>query len=371
MFNIELSLVEDKSFQPKPKEHFLQTRFWANFKSLHGWKAFEVVGNYSNSQQKKDFTASVLVRNFAKKFSIAYIPLGIILPQTDFADSIINYNSFEYLEFLKEFSEAVKSFLPKNTFCIRIDPPINFDSLEQKEKFLSQVVKKNKSIKKSLTDIQPPDTVLLDLSLSEDDLLSKMKQKWRYNIRLAEKKGVVVNRFGTEKMDDFYKIFTETSVRDGIAVHGINYYNSLLSLDASKTEKAKTTLYIAEHEGDILAGIITLFTETEAIYLYGASSNQKRNLMATYLLQWEAIKDAKAFGSKVYDFYGIPPVEDENHPMYGLYRFKTGFGGKIVHRIGSLDFPTKKLIYALYAFAEKARAIYFKKIKKLFIHKKK
>ena len=95
--------------------------------------------------------------------------------------------------------------------------------------------------------------------------------------------------------------------------------------------------------------------------------------MATYLLQWEAIKAAKAFGSKSYDFYGIPPENDENHPMYGLYRFKTGFGGDdcVIHRIGSVDIPVKKGIYKLYSLAEKLRAFYYKKVKKLFIRKKK
>jgi lipid II:glycine glycyltransferase (peptidoglycan interpeptide bridge formation enzyme) len=223
-------------------------------------------------------------------------------------------------------------------------------------------------LKKSPTDVQPPDTVLLPLDKTEEELLSAMKPKWRYNIRLAEKKGVTVRAAGAESIESFYKVFMETAARDRIAVHGKDYYKSLLELSADGSH-VKTTLYIAEHEGETLAGIITLFTDTEAVYLYGASSDNKRNLMPAYLLQWTAIQDAKKFGSKVYDFYGIPPTDDEHHPMHGLYRFKTGFGGTVVHRAGSLDMPVKPLFYTFYILLEKLRAFYFKKVRKLLKHR--
>ena len=126
------------------------------------------------------------------------------------------------------------------------------------------------------------------------------------------------------------------------------------------------SLYIAKHENDTLAAIITLFTPYQATYVYGASCNIKRNLMPAYLLQWTAIKDAKNFGSKTYDFYGMPPRDDETHPMYGLYRFKTGFSGQNTHRIGSIDIATSPL-YKPYKTAEKLRSFYFKKIKKAIV----
>ena len=144
-------------------------------------------------------------------------------------------------------------------------------------------------------------------------------------------------------LDDFYKLYKETAARDGIALHSKKYYGNLLLL-AQKNGK-NVRVYLACHEGDVLAGIITYFSEKEGVYLYGASSNIKRNLMPAYSLQWRAIRDARLSGCKTYDFYGIPPVEDPNHPMYGLYRFKTGFGGVIVHRAGSFDFPVKRILY--------------------------
>jgi lipid II:glycine glycyltransferase (peptidoglycan interpeptide bridge formation enzyme) len=117
----------------------------------------------------------------------------------------------------------------------------------------------------------------------------------------------------------------------------------------------KLCLYIASHDSDNLAAIIVLFYGKDATYLYGASSNNKRNLMAPYALQWKAIQDAKEMGCQYYDLFGIPPNDDPNHPMAGLYRFKTGFGGKIVHRPGSWDYPYKPFIYTLFNIAEALR----------------
>ena len=123
-------------------------------------------------------------------------------------------------------------------------------------------------------------------------------------------------------------------------------------------------MYIAEHEGDEIAAIMTIFSKDEAVYLYGASSNLKRNFMPNYLLQWNAMKDAKKYGCKYYDMYGIPPEgKDENHPMHGLYMFKANFGGKMVHRTGSWDVPLKS-VYFIYAKAENLRAFWHKKFLK-------
>ena len=190
-----------------------------------------------------------------------------------------------------------------------------------------------------------------------------MKPKWRYNISLAGKKGIQVN-IGTEKdLEIFYSLLKETAVRDGIAVHNFNYYKTLFELCVSKEpyvskepgENLSIRLYTASHEGDALAAIVVLFYGKEATYLYGASSNNKRNLMAPYALQWRAMQDAKEAGCLSYDLFGIPPFEDPNHPMAGLYRFKIGFGGQIIHRHGSWDFTYKSFFYALFNIAEALR----------------
>lgn len=361
MYSISLTSVSKKD---KPF-HFLQTDFWASFKQLHGWTPFYFKATAVKEDIAINYNLTVLVRRLNGFISIAYLPLGIELPQE--AQRYIPYTSRDYSLLIEDTSSELKKVLPKAVFCIRFDPPIEFLTLEEKNNYLNMYnnsYKQKISLKKSLTDVQPPDTVLLPLDKTEEELLAAMKAKWRYNIRLAEKKGVTVKAAGPECIDDFYSVFMETAARDRIAVHGKDYYKSLLEL-SSKGEHIKTTLYIAEHEGEVLAGIITLFTDTEAVYLYGASSDKKRNLMPAYLLQWTAIQDAKRFGSKVYDFYGIPPTDDEHHPMHGLYRFKTGFGGNVVHRAGSIDMPVKPLTYAMYIFLERARAFYFRKVRKL------
>lgn len=366
-----MELVADKASLGSVPEsfHFLQRDFWADFKCAHGWKKLKVRGTAEAENSKYDFSVNILVRTVGKFFSIAYIPMGLELtPESPFSR-----DNDLYADLLSEFSVKAKALLPADTFCLRMDPPVEFDELAQKCTCSENWKKKNgRILKKSLNDIQPPDTVLLDLEKTEEELLSAMKPKWRYNIKLAEKKGVTVSACGAEKIEDFYHVFEETAKRDGIAIHAKSYYKDLLERgNSAETEKSgvKTTLYLAAHENDVLAGIITLFTDTEAVYLFGASSNNKRNLMPAYFLQWRAICDAKAFGAKTYDFYGCPPDDNENHPMHGLFRFKTGFGGRLVHRIGSFDAVYKPCVYGLYIFAEKARAFYHKKLKKMFIRK--
>ena len=364
MYSIKLTPIST----PKDAYHFLQTKFWVSFKAMHDWTPYFFEGTASKDDKIIKYSVSILVRKLNDFVSIAYIPLGIELSEE--AQKQIPYNMSEYLFLLQDTARELKKLLPKSVFCIRFDPPIEFFTNEERTDYLKLYKKADEKIclKKSPTDVQPPDTVLLPLDKTEDKLLSAMKPKWRYNIRLAEKKGVTVRAAGAESIDSFYKVFMETAARDRIAVHGKDYYKSLLELPSDGSH-VKTTLYIAEHEGDTLAGIITLFTDTEAVYLYGASSDNKRNLMPAYLLQWTAIQDAKKFGSKVYDFYGIPPTDDEHHPMHGLYRFKTGFGGTVVHRAGSIDMPVKPFFYMIYIALEKMRAFYFKKVRKLLKHR--
>ena len=364
-------------------ERFLQSPFWAAFKSLHGWKSlfFDV-----RSEGGDAFTVSVLVRRFAKYFSIAYIPMMPSFLHGETQNGVAGdcrADAASYAQFLAEFSESLKDFLPKHTLCIRFDSSLDFYSISSRDFFVAELKQAADSEKleivKTKTDIQPPDTTLIDLTKSEDELLSAMRSKWRYNIRLAQKKGVVVRayRARTDKADNssldsdasraldiFYELYKTTASRDGIAIHVKKYYEDLFALSAVHKDAPLITVYIASHEGENLASIITLFSKSEAVYLYGASSNAKRNLMPAYLLQWTAICDAKSYGSAVYDFYGMPPSDDKNHSMYGLYLFKTGFGGRIVHRPGSLDFPLSPL-YAPYALAESARAFYHKRIKKI------
>ncbi|HZK19204.1 MAG TPA: peptidoglycan bridge formation glycyltransferase FemA/FemB family protein, partial [Treponemataceae bacterium] len=181
----------------------------------------------------------------------------------------------------------------------------------------------------------------------------------------------------SEHIDYFYDLFKETAERDRIATHSKSYYKSLLELSENKTandinkKDVQVRLYVAHaplengDAGEALAAIIVLFAKGgQAVYLYGASSNKKRNLMPAYLLQWTAIQDAKQFDCISYDFYGIPPTNNKDHPMHGLWRFKTGFGGKNIHRLGSIDLPLSRWYY-IYIKLEKIRTWYYKVFKKI------
>lgn len=350
--------------------HFLQTDFWASFKEAHGWKSFRVQGRYNPATyldtcaglKTAGFTCSILTRTFSLplvgRVSLAYIPMGLELPESP----EIMVESKLYGKILSDFSYNLRRFLEKNTLCIRFDIPIDLLSLEEREAYRKAI-----PCRFAPDNIQPPDTVLVDLTATEDEILGRMKSKWRYNIRLAEKKGVEVRRGAAKDIEIFYDLYKTTSRRDGIAIHNKEYYLDLLERGQSVASKdTRVDLYIASYQGEPLAAIITLFAGVEAVYLYGASSNSHRNLMPAYLLQWVAIKDARAAGCKVYDMYGIPPTDDEGHPMHGLYRFKTGFGGKIVHRPGSLDIPLSPL-YGFYVLGERGRNFWYKRVKKLLV----
>jgi len=198
-------------------------------------------------------------------------------------------------------------------------------------------------LKKSV-DLQPKKTLLLDLSLSEDDLLKAMHPKTRYNIKLAEKKGVRISEGGEQDFTDFWRLMSLTGERDGFRLHGAEHYKNLLSA------KENIKLFLASYEGKIIAVGLFCFFGGRVTYLHGASDNEARNLMAPYLLQWEIIKKARAEGYKNYDFYGI---DDKKWP--GVTRFKNGFGGFTKEYPGTYDFVFKPVIYGLYGFLRKVK----------------
>ena len=401
---------------------FLQTPFWGLFKSRHGWNLIRARASFSeeeNRSKAKDgaakenalkaqeaggFDFSILVRSFARGFfSLAYVPM---FPSAELLKAVgINGGAGSnegdgandsagskeggkandaaapspkvFCAALDQLAAALKALLPANTICVRFDPQVEFPEPDERDAFNQSVkaaAKKGRFLcKKNAVDIQPPDTTQVDLTRTEEEILAAMKSKWRYNINLAARKGVVVQKTALDSssiekaIDDFYALYKETSARDGIAMHAKSYYKDLLELSAQEAQKGsdvpQVNLYVASHEGDNLGAIMTLFSKTESVYLYGCSSNKKRNLMPNFLLQWTAMKDAKAYGSRYYDMYGMPPTDDPSHPMHGLYLFKTGFGGRNVHRAGSYDVPLKG-IYKLCVLAEGARAFWHKKILK-------
>jgi len=209
---------------------------------------------------------------------------------------------------------------------------INLDELARKQKAVfarfehpyqkSQNHKFDKTLKNAHAHYQPDTTLVIDLTKSKDEILAQMKQKGRYNIKLAQKKEVQIRE--EKNAAEFYKILKQTTQRDKFKGHGPNFYQKMIDM----VEGSK--LYIAEYQGETIAGLIATFYKDTATYYYGASSNKHRNVMAPYLLQWHAIKEAKAQGCKYYDFLGIAPEGAKNHPWKGVTEFKRKFGGEVV-----------------------------------------
>jgi len=201
-------------------------------------------------------------------------------------------------------------------------------------------------------NIQPPRTIVVSIKENEETILARMKPKCRYNIRLAEKKGVTVRAW--DDLAAFHEMMTVTGGRDNFGVHSLDYYQRAYELFHPK---GICELLAAEYEGKPLASLMVFASGKRAWYVYGASNDQERNRMPTYLLQWEAIRWAKARGCEEYDLWGVPDedektleanFESRRGGLWGVYRFKRGFGGEVKRAAQALDRVYNPLLYWLY-----------------------
>ncbi|MFW6234351.1 MAG: lipid II:glycine glycyltransferase FemX [Spirochaetota bacterium] len=349
---------------------FMQTPWWGAFKEAAGWTPL-ATGTPDGSG------LLLLHKRLAPGFRLAYVPHGPGLRFLGLAeDSAIS--SVDELRKasvqLSHLAAALARLLPPDTAIIRFDPDWAlardcFASSDRQRLFNlhgNERPKRGVRLTSKASDIQPPDTVLLDLEQDEESLLAAMKSKWRYNIRLSEKKGVRV-RVSTESerahdLAEFYRLYRMTAVRDRIAIHPIEYYERFMTLAPESFPRRE--LLCAEHEGEMIAAIMTARTHQTTTYVFGAAADRKRNVMPAYALQWEAIRRAKAAGCHQYDFFGIPPSDDPEHPMHGLYRFKTGFGGVQRMMPGTIDADLGGLRSGAYRLAAGLRMWYYRRFRK-------
>jgi lipid II:glycine glycyltransferase (peptidoglycan interpeptide bridge formation enzyme) len=209
--------------------------------------------------------------------------------------------------------------------------------------------------------IQPRRTLLVDLDGDEDAILGRMKQKTRYNIRLAQKKGVAV--YPTNDLGTFHNLMQVTGQRDAFGVHSLNYYCQAYDLFHPRGE---CELFIAMLEGEALGGLMVFARGERAWYFYGASSDKRREAMPTYLLQWEAIRWALKRGCTSYDLWGVPDADEQTleaqfteraDGLWGVYRFKRGFGGQLRRAEGPWDRVYRPAWYALYRLGLRLRPV--------------
>jgi lipid II:glycine glycyltransferase (peptidoglycan interpeptide bridge formation enzyme) len=330
--------IWDKFVMSHPIGTLSQTSMWGRFQ-----EKIPTRGKYwivTLKERNKIVGGTIIIKHgLAKGNSWLYSGRGPIL---DYKSKNLAKN-MEIL--LKEVHKIAKE---EKAIFLRIDPPL------EKENY-----KKWPHIKGFYTShlgFQPEDTLVLDLTKSESELLSEMKQKGRYNIHLAEKKGVTIresdpkNQEQFEKdLDAFHKILHETTMRDKFYGHKKGVYHDMLAMPSAK-------LFLAEYQSKVIAGLIATFYKDIATYYYGASSDEFRNVMAPALLQWEVIKLAKSKGFRIYDFLGISPAGAKNHPWAGVTDFKKKFGGKEVSYLPAKEYPFKKSLYIgyrLYKFLKK------------------
>ena len=264
-----------------------------------------------------------------------------------------------------------KSVFNKFKYSYSPRGPLVSDSASSEQKlkafnFLTQELKKNKSIffrfeaRQNLVDslmlsglpllktidLQPKKTLMIDLGKSEEEILKEMHQKTRYNIRLAKKKGLVIQEGGLEDFEDFWRLMQQTAERDKFRVHTKNHYQNLIRMNQVK-------LFFVLHENKKIATGLFSFFGNKATYLHGASDNNYRALMAPYLLQFEMMMRAKNEGYSLYDFYGIDELK-----WPGVTRFKMGFGGFVYEYAGTYDLVFKKFLYNLYNLLRSLRRMF-------------
>jgi peptidoglycan pentaglycine glycine transferase (the first glycine) len=313
-----------------PHSHLLQSWQWGEFKSRHRWSARRLVWKDDSSQPVA--AVQILRRSLAfptPLTSILYAPKG---PLLDWDNESLRARILDDLQALARRERAI---------FIKIDPDVSGEEVTAELRRRGWLFSRDQ--------IQFRNTVTLDLCRSEAELLAGMKQKTRYNIRLAEKKGVRIRPGSMSELDLLCRMYAETSVRDGFVIRPPGYYRDAWG---SFMNVGLAQPFIAEVNAEPVSALILFRFARTAWYMYGMSSGLSqtahREKMPNYLLQWEAIRWAKAEGCETYDFWGAPDEFVERDPMWGVWKFKAGFGGQVVRRIGAWDYAPSPLLYRLY-----------------------
>ena len=346
-FITEKTLPEYEAFvQSHPKGNFAQSYLWGKQKPMWQWDAIAVRG------EDGAIRGSLAVMTRKVPGIGRTLMYGCRGPVCDLDDR----------ETFSQLLDGAKALAKKyKSYVIKIDPDVPssntaFSSMLQSFGFRAKEGGKN------FEAIQPRYVFRLNVEgKTEEELLANFHQKWRYNIRLAERKGVTVRICGKEMVPAFSDLMLTTGVRDGFVTRPPEYFANMLD---NLGEHAR--LYMAFHEGQPIAGTLAIHYGDKVWYLYGASSNEHRNLMPNYLLQWSMIQWAVETGCSVYDFRGVSGDISEDNPLYGLYKFKKGFGGDFTEFVGEYDLVLKRTAWLI---AEKGSVLYKNLNAKLYLLK--
>jgi peptidoglycan pentaglycine glycine transferase (the first glycine) len=312
----------NKFLEGHPNAHLLQMGEWGELKKDFGWKPVRLILN-------NGIGAQILFRRLPLGLTLGYLPKPVFSNQL----SVISDQLWKEVDVVCKKNHAVFLKVEPDAWDKDFNlPPATF--------------------KPSNHNIQPPRTIMISIKESEEEILARMKPKCRYNIRLAERKGVTVRAL--DDIQVFHEMMTVTGGRDNFGVHSKEYYQRVYELFRSM---GTCELLFAEYEGKLLAALMAFANGKRAWYVYGASNDQERNRMPTYLLQWEAIRWAKSRGCEEYDLWGVPDESEEvleanfesrHDGLWGVYRFKRGFGGEIKRAAQALDRVYNPLLYWVY-----------------------
>jgi lipid II:glycine glycyltransferase (peptidoglycan interpeptide bridge formation enzyme) len=320
----------------------LQTWEWSEIKKSTGWTPEFYI--HKDGEDNINAASLVLIREqrlsrLGPTIRIVYLPQGPLLDWSD--DQLVR-------EVLSELTDYGKK---QQASYIKIDPQVipeeNSNPDLQDESLISQrtmqwMIKEGWLF--SNQQIQFKNSFWINLNPSTDELMAGMKQKTRYNIRLSERKGIEVREGDEVDLDLLYAMYLETSIRDSFIIRPKEYY---LDVWRKFINAKKAVPLIATFEGEPVAALILFHFAGKSYYLYGMSTDNHREKMPNYLLQWEAILHSKQLGCEVYDLWGAPDVFDESDRMWGVYRFKEGLGGKVVQTLGAYDYPTARFTYTI------------------------
>ncbi len=298
---------------------FLQTRAWLDFQENVGHKTWHF--------QDRGIRANVIRHEVKLGKNYLYIPHGPEIATEQMQAGIRNDVGY-FISYLEQLARQEKSMF------IKIEP--------LSDTVVELLYASGAKLKKSSQMVQPHRTLVLDLMLPELELLGQMHHKTRYNIGLAEKKGLVFRE--SKDADEFWELLKKTAKYDRFSSHPREYYEKILELSG----ELATTLFLVDYHGRPVAGMLALAHGDTAYYLHGAMDREFRSTMAPYLLHWRAIRHFKERGSLRYDFWGI----DANR-WPGVTRFKLGFGGKVIEYPGAFDIAVSKFWYLVYSAAKK------------------
>lgn len=301
---------------------YMQSFFWTEFKNLLGWETFKI-GIFEDDK----LVGGAIVGKYShyKNRSFLIIPEGPVLPYAEAKAE----QMFEML--ISEVDKIANLTGKKLSSHLSIEP-----NLKETPKFFNRFVK-------AKSDNQPIKTLIIDLTLSEDEILKQMKPKGRYNIKVAQKAGAKVEVVNiNDGIKDFVKLYQRYKDRENYETKHDSYFEAL----AYSVPKENSDMFFVKYKGEILSAAIVIYFGNKSTFLFGANSDKHKNVMASYLLQFEIIKRAKKLGFKVYDLYGLAPNEEDLlHPWHGFSVFKRKLGGKEIEYIGGYNFIYNKKLY--------------------------